>query len=445
MQKRTMVQLVVLLGSAILMPGNAGAQDHTWVGENILPTKPSNEITFGTRQNDKQITYSFSGRWPFKVREEKDGWIRIHDGNHEGWAKKSDFVLAKEAYSYFSQRIDANSKDHFALLMRGGYWSELKEYDKAIQDYDECLRHNPSSAAAFNNRGNAHLDKKENDKAIEDFTESIRLNPKTVTSRLGRGIAWKNKKEYDKAIHDYDEALQIDPRYSHAFYHRGMAWFIKKENDKAISDFGEAIEIDPRYVAAYYERGLVWMDKKDYDKAIDDFGDAVRFDPKHSQAFYRRGLAWRWKKDYDKAIHDYDEAIRLNPKYVYALQSRGLVFRFTKQYEKSIRDYEEAIKLDPKYAPSQSQLSWLLATCPEEKYRDGKRAVALAKKACELTHDDPFNLDILAVAYAETGNFSEAIKCENRAMASAAFEKQSGSNARKRLKLFEENKPYHEQ
>jgi tetratricopeptide (TPR) repeat protein len=445
MRFRPVIQLATLLCLASLLTRSAKGQDKSWLGENVLQTRPAGEITFGTRANDKQVNYTFSGRWPFKVREDKDGWIRIHDGNHEGWARKSDFVLAREAYDYFTQRIESNPKDHFALLMRGGYWSEKKEYDKAIKDYDECLRHNPFNASAFNNRGNAYLDKKEYDKAIEDFTESLRLNPKSVTSLLGRGIAWKNKKEYDKAIRDYDETLQVDPRYSHGFYHRGVVWAIKKENDKAISDFGEAIKIDPKYVAAHYERGLVWMEKKDYDKAIEDFDVAVRLDPKHSQAFFRRGLAWRWKKDYGKAIRDYDEAIRLNPKYVYALQSRGLVFRFTKQYEKSIKDYEEAIRLDPKYATSQSQLSWLLATCPEEKYRDGKRAVALAQKACELTHDDPFNLDVLAVAHAESGNFSEAIKCENRALASAVFEKQSGANAHKRLKLFGENKPYHEQ
>ncbi|MFT3879907.1 MAG: tetratricopeptide repeat protein [Gemmatales bacterium] len=427
-----------------VLPAAVLGQDKSWFGENVLQTRHSGEITFGTRANEKQVNYTFSGRWPFKVREEKDGWIRIHDGNHEGWAKKSDFVLAKEAYDYFTQRIEANPKDHFALLMRGGYWSEKKEHDKAIQDYDECLRLNPSNATAFNNRGNARLDKKEYDKAIEDFTESIRLNSKSVTSRLGRGIAWKNKKEYDKALNDYDETLKIDPRYCNGYYHRGVVWAIKLDRDKAIADFTEAIRIDPRHVAAHYERGLAWMAKNDRDKAIEDFDVTVRLDPKHAQAFYRRAVAWRGKKDNDKALRDYSEAIRINPRYAYAIQGRALLHRSMKNYDKAIEDYQTVIQAEPTNAVYLNQYSWLLATCPDAQYRNGTKAVELALKSCELTKKSTSSMEALAAAYAETGDFAEAVKWQKLALDSLLSSPRSTDASRERLKLYEENKPYHE-
>jgi tetratricopeptide (TPR) repeat protein len=60
----------------------------------------------------------------------------------------------------------------------------------------------------------------------------------------------------------------------------------------------------------------------------------------------------------------------------------------------------------------------MLATCPEPDLRDGPRAVALARRAAELTHNQDANvLDTLAAALAEDGRFDEAAEIERRALA----------------------------
>jgi lipoprotein NlpI len=277
---------VPLVCFAFVMHTTAQAGDtSSWKGELVVGKRPPSKITFGDHVGDKEVFFKFKGDYPIKVRDERDGWLRLFDGHREGWADKDQFVLSRDATAYFTDRIKADPSDIFAWASRGIAWDDLGEFDNAIKDFTECIRLDPKSAISFNSRG----------------------------------IAWSAKKEYDRAIRDYDEAIRLDPEFALSWANRGNLWRAKKEYDRAIKDYDEAIRIDPKLVAAYQQRGDAWRDKQDYDRAIKDYDEAIRLDPKYPAAFKNRGYAvWRAKKGYDRAIKDYNEAIRLDPKLVWS-------------------------------------------------------------------------------------------------------------------------------
>jgi tetratricopeptide (TPR) repeat protein len=192
-----------------------------------------------------------------------------------------------------------------------------------------------------------------------------------------------------------------------------------------------------------------WVAKADVvrlEDAVDYFTDRIRTNPSDGSAYSSRAVAWRLKGELDIAIKDNDEAIRLYPKQAASWINRGLAWGAKKEYDKAIQDYDEAIRLDPKFADPFNGRAWLLATCPNGKYRDGKKAIEAAKGACELTDwKNWHHTDTLAAAFAEAGNFEKAVAEQEKALADKSLDKDDRAKAEKRLALYREKKPYRDE
>ena len=262
-----------------------------------------------------------------------------------------------------------------------------------------------------------------------------------------RGIAWADKRDYGRAIADYNEALRINPLYALAYYHRFMAQ--QKQPGDAGSNTGPkeapSPAVNPKDAAGYNKRGIAWAEKRDFDRAIADYNEALLLNPQYAFAYYNRGNAWRNKRDFDRAIADYGEALRINPQYAFAYYHRGNAWIDKGDYSRAIADYNEALRLNPQSATVHNSAAWLLATAPVAGVRNGVRAVELARKAADLSASkDADILDTLAAAYAEAGNFADAVRWQEKALEFSEFAKNQGDAARKRLEGYRKGQPYHQ-
>jgi tetratricopeptide (TPR) repeat protein len=113
----------------------------------------------------------------------------------------------------------------------------------------------PKFAEAFNNRGLCYNKLKNYDRAVADFNQSIALNPKTASTFNNRGIVYYELKEYASAIADLNQAITLDPKFVSAHQNLSESLIITNEMDQAemaaITALQSAQSLEDRAICNY--------------------------------------------------------------------------------------------------------------------------------------------------------------------------------------------------
>jgi tetratricopeptide (TPR) repeat protein len=434
------MRTTILLSSVLLLWTSSAFGQR--VGDRIVVTADESQLT-----SDNEIVGTVPKGDILTVKEEngESFWVICSTGRAttKGWVKRRDVVSLQKALELFDDEVRRTQTAELYTI-RGRISTAIGEYNKALADFNEAIRLDPKSSTAFRQRANAWRKKGQFNKALADFDESIRLDPKCSTTFHLRGNGWLENGDFNRALADYNEAVQRDPQDAMALGSRGLAWDRRQQFDEAIADFTESIRLDPRFADTFAARGLAWFKKGNDQKCIADFNEAILLNPKNAKFYYRRARAWHEMDEFDNAIADFDEAIRLDLKGAEVYARRGVSWYHKGEYGKAIGDLSEAILLDPNDGYSCCALAWIHAICRNERFRDGTRAVKLATKACELSGwKSAYFVCTLAAAYAEVGDFENAVKWQEkcRELSTESEQKKWGFF----LELYKSGKPYRDE
>ena len=343
---------------------------------------------------------------------------------------KGDLDAAINAYTESVRRLPKHARLHVCF---GTALTKQKQWDRAIAEYREAIRLEPKNAEFHVCLGLALCQKGLFDEAIAEFGEAIRVEPDHAGAWYFRGNAHKDLMQYDKAIANYSKAIELlqqhdkaladwsketelKPDHAGAWHNRGTAYSVLKQYDKALADLTKAIELQPGRADSWSNRGNAYRALKQYDKALADHSQAIDTEPGYVAAWNNRGAVYQELKRYDQAIADYSKAVELNPDCNEAWYNRGKVHHALTQYDKAIADYRKALELVRSHAGKCNNVAWLLATCPEERFRDPKQAVELAKRAVDLEPNNQLYRNTLGVAQYRAGDFQAAVEALNKSI-----------------------------
>ena len=264
------------------------------------------------------------------------------------YERRRDYDRIKPDYDRaiqdFDQEARIESKDvATTYVARGAAYEQQGNHVRAIEDFDEATRLNPTYADAYRMRAHAYQEEREYGRAIQDLDQAIQFDPRKADNYVSRGQTHALAGDFDRAIQDYEKSIELDPNNASAYSSRGLAYTIKHDFDSAIRDYDRAIELDPKSGLNYAQRCKAYFDKRDYDRAIQDCDRAIQLDAKIALAFGIRGDAYEGKLDHDRAIQDYNHAIQLDPKNAQAYKDRGNAYLGRGDADRALQDYDQAI------------------------------------------------------------------------------------------------------
>jgi len=252
------------------------------------------------------------------------------------------------------------------------------------------------------------------------------------------GLEFAKKGQLEKALAEFSNAVEMDRCQWEVYRFMGIAYAKLKQYELAIGNFNITIKHTPYNPDCFFERGITKMFSGQLASALEDFSTCVNLDPKYAPAYSSRAGILTRQGLYQEALGDIKVALSLKPHNPDYLHNRAVILTALEQYREAIQDYECIIKLNPKIAGSYNNLAWILATAKDPEFRDCKKAIFYARKALGIDKCASW-LDTLAAAYAECGDFKQAVRTERLALKSSA---PSNENFRKRIELYKMGKTY---
>ena len=214
----------------------------------------------------------------------------------------------------------------------------------------------------------------------------------------------------------------------------------------ALAEYAVAIGIAPKSEDAHYGRALLYYSLGKYNDAVADLDVVVQQAPKVAHVYLTRGNAHAEMGHTAAAMADYDKAIQSARNTADDDWIRAKVYYQQGNYSSAATLFARAKKRSPRDEAILNSAAWFKSTCPDGSFRNGREALEEIKKACELTKwEDAPQLDTLAAAYAEVGDFSEAIKYQTKALSLTSTMEKEAKQMQVRLRLYQNHKPFRDE
>ena len=334
--------------------------------------------------------------------------------------------------------------DGAILRSRAQFHAAQDRLDAALNDLDKALELEPDHAATYEARGAVLAAQGKAAEALESLKRTIELAPKRTSAYLRRARIHMAQNEMDKALEDLDQTLSLRGDQLTALFVRAAVHRQLGNKDKAMADAEKLRQLAPRLPSAR----RLWMqlmgESGQLDAAIDELEQYREGEEaKDLNLLVDIATLHVIRKDYASAVEIYTEILAEDPENAAVFKLRADANLYLGKQAEATADYEATLKIRPEDDGVLNNLAWLLATSPEEKLRDGMRAIELATQACKLTdYKKPHILSTLASGYAEIGDFETAIDWSKKSVDLA--DESLKAALTKELESYQQGKPWRE-
>ncbi len=272
----------------------------------------------------------------------------------------------------------------------------------------------------------------------------VKLSPESDELHGVLGEAYLRLGRPADAQREYEASLRTLSRSASHWCGLGDALRAQRKMGEALDCYKKAIEVSPSCGQAFSRLGLVYAEHKDFRQAEEHYRRHVELNPRSPVALTNLANILPELGRTDEAVELLRTSLQHDPRYEAAHRALWVTLRYASRWREAIDALHAALAVLPNDRSLMFELAWLLASAPDARLRDGAEALRLAKICHDASPDDPRNLDVLAAAYAELGDFAQAISTARRALSLAEQSQQPAmaQHIAARLTSYSAARPY---
>ena len=345
------------------------------------------------------------------------------------------------ALENFRKVVEMAPTNETALLNIGKALTKHGKAREAVPILRQVCKLAPENPETHASLGTALLDMGDIQGAVVELKKGIALKSNYPNAHNSLGAAFARSGDLAQAVKEFQLAVAQNPDHAAAHNNLGSALAQQGKWKEAALAHRKALQIKPAYANAVENLAAAFLAINLPDQAIEQYEIALKIAPESRKArqrqiaiLYNRGL-------HADAIDHLCILLEQNTKDLNACTQLGDLYLQMGDYQQSLRLRKQAYELAPGRVDSLNNLAWLLATTPYPNDRDEKKALQLAESAATATeYKSAGVLDTLAAARAATGNFTQAVETQEKAIALAPEQEQV--RFKHRLDLYRQQKPY---
>lgn len=345
---------------------------------------------------------------------------------------------AEEKLADLSKAIAMDPTNSDAWEMRALLYFSMNEFEKAVGDIQKILEKDENNIPALTALVRAYTSLKNWDEAFAASNKLIELNPDNAAGYMLRASIHVAKEDLDTAIADLGEGVKIAPRDVRAVLMRSELYLQQKKFKDARQDAERSLQLRPGLVEGLLQRSQISLAEEKLPSAI---ADLLLILEQGNNPNLRLELARLFAADGRprRAIEEYDRVLELAKDNPQILQLRATTLLGVGKHTEAVADFNKALSQIPDDEHVLNNLSWVLSTSPDDKLRDGKRALELGKRACEVTdYKAAYILSTYAAAFAELGDFENALKWSEKAVTRSEEELKEADQEGEKKRLAEQ-------
>ncbi len=342
-----------------------------------------------------------------------------------------------------TEAINVDKDNSAAVTARAAVYSQQGEFEKAAEDLRHVLELDGDDVIVMSALAEALAQQEEFDQALEVADKAIEKEPQSSAGYELRARIHLMNDEIEDGKKDLDKALEVNPKSEGALLLRANVALAEDRLEDASKDLDALQQINPGSPQQYLLRAGLLEQQQDYYRAAKLLEALLQFLPADNNMRIRIAMDYSMAEEFESAIKHVNFAIERDKENWNGYYSRADIYLSMGEHGKAVADYETAYKYNQTHDNLLNNWAWTLATSDKDEVRDGKKAVELALKACEVSeYKKPHILSTLAAAYAEDGDFENAKKWAAKAVEIGREDIQE--HLELELKSYQEGKPWRE-